>query len=51
MNLEGAGVAGRRRLAAGDEELQSEGDIDVEIESLDFKGSAQTHRCFKLNQP
>lgn len=49
-SLEGARVTRRRRLATSHKELKGKWDINVEVEKLQLKSGAKTHRSFKLNQ-
>nr|ACU14401.1 unknown [Glycine max] len=50
-SLEGARVTRRRRLATSHKELKGKWDINVEVEKLQFKSGAKTHRSFNLNKP
>lgn len=49
-NLEGAGESRWRRLPAGDEELQSDGDVNFKVQSLDLKRRAEASRRFDFRQ-
>ena len=48
---DGAGVARRRRLAAGEEELERQGQVEVDVEELELDGGAQAHGRLQLHQP
>jgi hypothetical protein len=48
---DGAGVSWRRCLAASDEELEREGEVEVDVEELELDGGAEADGGLQLHQP